>query len=127
MSHFTTIKTEIRDPEILKRTLSDLKFKFQENGKIPGHGGKTENVDIAIGPAGYTNFGFKRSLNRDVYEIRGLVEYLQNREVKMMIKEVLQEYAYRKILHETRKRGFSLIQEERLKAGSVKLILRKVA
>jgi len=127
MSHFTTIKTEIRDPDILKRTLSDLKFKFQENGKIPGHRGQTENVDIAVGAAGYSSFGFKKREGKECYEIRGLVEYLQNREVSIMIKEVLQEYAYRKILHETRKRGFSLIQEERLKAGIIKLVLRKVA
>lgn len=127
MSHFTTIKTEIRDPDILKRTLSDLKFEFHENGKIPGHRGQMENVDIAVGAAGYSSFGFKKREGKDCYEIRGLVEYLQNREVSMMIKEVLQEYAYRKILHETRKRGFSLIQEERLKAGTIKLVLRKVA
>jgi len=127
MSHFTTIKTEIRDPDILKRTLSDLKFEFHENGKIPGHRGQMENVDIAVGAAGYSSFGFKKREGKDCYEIRGLVEYLQNREVSMMIKEVLQEYAYRKILHETRKRGFSLIQEERLNTGSIKLVLRKVA
>lgn len=127
MSHFTTIKTEIRDQEILKKTLSDLKFKFQENGKIPGHQGRVESVDIAVGAAGYSYFGFKRSQERDCYEIRGLMECLREEKVKMMIKEVLQEYAYRKILHETRKRGFALIQEERLKAGSIKLVLRKVA
>lgn len=127
MSHFTTIKTEIRDPDILKRTLSDLNFEFKENEKIPGYQGRMEEVDIAVGPAGYRYFGFKKSKKNGNYEIRGLVEYLQNREVSIMIKEVLQEYAYRKILHETRKRGFSLIQEERLKAGTIKLVLRKVA
>jgi len=127
MSHFTTIKTEIRDPEILKKTLSDLKFKFQENGKIPGHEGRMENVDIAVGAVGYPYFGFKRSRESGGYEIRGVVEYLRKDEVKMMIKEVLQEYAYRKILTETRKRGFSLIQEERLEGGTIKLVLKRVA
>lgn len=127
MSHFTTIKTEILDPEILKKTLFDLKFEFQENGKIPGYQGRMERVDIAVGEAGYSYFGFKRSEEKGNYEIRGLIEYLQKEKVKMMIKEVLQEYAYRKILQETRKRGFALIQEERLKAGTIKLVLRKVA
>ncbi len=126
MSHFTTIKTEIRDLDILKRTLADLKFKFQENGKIPGHQGRMENVDIAVGAEGYSCFGFKRSQERGSYEIRGLMEYLEDKKVKGMIREVLQEYAYRKILHETRKRGFSLIQEERVNPGSIKLVLRKV-
>lgn len=127
MSHFTTIKTEIRDLDILKRTLSDLKFKFQEEGMIPGYQGKIENVDIAVEVAGYSMFGFKKREGKDDYDIRGLLEYLQNKEVKRMINVVLQEYAYRKILQETRKRGFSLIQEERLKTGSIKLVLKKVA
>lgn len=127
MSHFTTIKTEIRDPEILKKTLSDLKFEFQENGKIPGHQGQKESLDIAVGAAGYSYFGFKRSQEKGSYEIRGLVEYLREEKVKMMIREILQEYAYRKILHETRKRGFNLIQEERLEGGTIKLVLKRVA
>lgn len=127
MSHFTTIKTEIRDPDILKRTLSDLNFEFKENGKIPGYRGRMEEIDIAVGLAGDYYFGFKRNKKNGSYEIRGLVEYLQNSKVNMMIKEMLQEYAYRKVLQETRKRGFSLIQEERLSTGSIKLVLRKVA
>ncbi len=104
-----------------------MKFEFQENGKILGHQGRIESVDIAIGIAGIFYFGFKRSGEKIGYEIRGLMEYLQMEKIKMMINEVLQEYAYRKILHETRRRGFTLIQEERLKAGSIKLVLRKVA
>lgn len=113
--------------QILKKTLSDLKFEFQENGKIPGHQGRMENVDIAVGAAGYSYFGFKRRQEGGNYEIRGLMECLREEKVKMMIKEVLQEYAYRNILHETRKRGFALIQEERLEGGAIKLVLRKVA
>lgn len=127
MSHFTTIKTEICDPDILKRTLLDLKFDSQENATIPGDQGRMERVDIAVGEAGYANFGFKKNMESGHYEIRGVKECLEHQKVKMMIQKVLQEYAYRKILHETRKRGFSLIQEERLKAGSIKLVLRKVA
>ncbi len=127
MSHFTTIKTEIRDPEILKNTLSELHFEFKENVSIPGYQGRMEQVDIAVGKAGYAYFGFKKGKMKENYEVRGLMEYLEDKKVKGMIREVLQEYAYRKILHETRKRGFSLIQEERVNPGSIKLVLRKVA
>ena len=127
MSHFTTIKTEIRDPEILKTTLSDLKFEFQENGKIPGHQGRMESADIVVKIFGSSCLGFNWRSGEENYEIRGTSEVLNQKEVKESINFIRSEYAYRKIIHETRKRGFGLVQEERLKTGIIKLVLRKVA
>ena len=127
MSHFTTIKTEILDPEILKKTLSELKFEFQENGKILEYQGRIENVDIAVKMFGSSCLGFNKRSEEENYEIRGTSEILNQKEVKEIINLIRSEYAYRKIVHESRKRGFSLVQEERLKAGTIKLVLRKVA
>lgn len=72
MSHFTTIKTEIRDPEILKKTLSDLKFEFQENGKMPGHQGQIERADIVVKLSGSSWLGFNKNLGEENYEIGGV-------------------------------------------------------
>ncbi len=47
--------------------------------------------------------------------------------IQQVIKMIRQEYAYRKVLYETRKRGFRLIQEERVQPGVIKLVLRKIA
>ena len=127
MSHFTTIKTEILDPEILKKTLSELKFDFQENGKISGYQGRVENADIVVKISGSWYLGFNKMSGEENYEIRGTSEVLNQKEVKESINLIRSEYAYRKIIHETRKRGFNLVQEERLKAGAIKLVLRKVA
>ena len=127
MSHFTTIKTEILDLEILKRTLSDLKFDFQENGKISGYQGRMEDVGILVKISGSWYLGFNKNLGEENYEIRGANEVLNQKEVKESINLIRSEYAYRKIIHESRKRGFSLVQEERLRTGTIKLVLRKVA
>jgi len=115
------------DPEILKKTLSDLKFEFQENGKIPGYEGRIENVDIAVKIFGSPCLGFSKKCDEGNYEIRGISEVLNHKEVKRSINLIQSEYAYRKIVHESRKRGFSLVQEERLQKGTIKLVLRKVA
>ncbi len=127
MSHFTTIKTEILDPEILKRTLADLKFEFQENGKILGYQGRIENVDIAVKMFGSSCLGFNKRTGEENYEIRGTIEVLNQKRVKQMINLIRAEYAYRKIVKESTKRGYGLVQEERLKSGTIKLVLRKVA
>ena len=115
------------DPEILKKTLSDLKFEFQENRKIPGHQGRIESADIVVKVFGSLHLGFNKRPGEENYEIRGTSEILNQKEVKESINLIRSEYAYRKIIHETRKRGFSLVQEERLKTGTIKLVLRKVA
>ena len=59
--------------------------------------------------------------------ITAAVEIPDREKTRRFIQMIQQEYAYRKVLHETRKRGFSLVQEERVKAGVIKPILKKVA
>jgi len=104
-----------------------LKFDFQENGKIQGHQGQIESADIAVKIFGSWYLGFNKKSGEENYEIRGTSEVLNQKEVKESINLIRSEYAYRKIIHETRKRGFGLVQEERLKSGAIKLVLRKVA
>lgn len=104
-----------------------MRFEFQENGKISGHQGRIENVDIAVNIFGSSCLGFNKKSGEENYEIKGTVEVLNDKGVKESINLIRTEYAYRKIIHETRKRGFNLVQEERLKAGTIKLVLRKVA
>lgn len=127
MSHFTTIKTEIFDLKILKQTLSDLRIGFEENGKIQGFEGQREVVDIAVNLDGLFTMGFKYNRRKECYEIKGSKEFVHQTESRQIIDRIRQEYAYRKVLAETRKRGFSLIQEERVKPGIIKLVLKKVA
>lgn len=127
MSHITTIKTEIQDLQTLTQTLTLLGLEFCENRGILGHLGEKRTVDLAIKLDGGFRFGFKKNIQKKCYEIRGLREVLNEAKTKKIINQIQQEYAYQKILFETRRRGFALVQEERVKPGMIKLILRKVA
>jgi hypothetical protein len=126
MSHFTTIKTEIYDLDILKQTLSDLGHEFGVEKKIRGFQGERA-VDLAV-PFGCSFcIGFKKNSKTNSYEIYGENEILRLGEVQGLIDQIRQQYAYRKVLQAARARGFALAQEERLKTGTIKLTLRKVA
>ena len=127
MSHFVTIKTEILDPEILKKTLSDLGFETREETNIAGHQGQWESVDLAVKIDPGFRMGFKKNENKGSYEITGVAEFIHQPRTQRFIKMIRQEYAYRKVLNETRKKGFSLVHEDRIKPGVIKLVLRKVA
>jgi hypothetical protein len=127
MSHFVSIKTEILDPEILKKTISDLGLEMKEQFPISGHQGQRESVDLAIQIDSGFRMGFKKNENKGSYEITGVAEFIQQPRTQRFIKMIRQEYAYRKVLAETRSKGFSLVHEERVKPGVIMLVLRKVA
>ena len=126
MSHFTTIKTEIYDLDILKQTLSDLRHEFGVGMKIRGFQGERA-VDLAVRFGSRFCIGFKKDPKTYFYEVYGEDELLRLGEVQRRINQIRQEYAYRKILRVVRSRGFALAQEERLQTGIIKLTLRKVA
>jgi hypothetical protein len=125
MSHITTIKTEIRDLQTLTQTLTLLGLEFSENGNTRGH--LKEKVDLAVKLNGGVRFGFKKTGQKECYEIKGLSEVLHDAKTRKVINQIKQEYAYQKILFETRRRGFALVQEERVKPGTIRMVLRKVA
>jgi len=124
MSHFTTIKTEIYDPDILIQTLRDLNLSFKKGGSIPGP--QRLNVDIAVSINCHYCLGFSRNQGKKAYEIITDEEFARRESVKGTISRILNGYAYLKVLHETRRRGFALVQEERIDPGTIKLVLRKV-
>ncbi len=125
MSHITTIKTEIYDLDILIQTLRDLKIKFIENGDIQGR--QKLKADVLVFADSRCSFGFKRMLEKKAYEIKVPEEFARLQEIRETVRTILAGYAYRKVLHETRRRGFALVQEERINPGTIKLVLRKVA
>ena len=125
MSHFSTIKTEILDFEMLKKTMAELGLAMEEYGKITGSHGRIETVDLSVRIDVGSYLGFKKEGKG--YTIICAPEILRQERNRRFVRMIQQEYAYRKVLHETRKRGFSLVQEERVKAGVIKLVLKKVA
>lgn len=127
MSHFTTVKTEILDLDILKRTISDLGFSMKENDWHIGQNGQLEHIDLSVRIAPQSDLLFKKGVPWKGYVITAVGQTPEQEKTRRIIRMIQQEYAYRKVLHETRKRGFSLVQEERVKAGVIKLILKKVA
>jgi len=59
MSHFTTIKTQLRDRECLKKSLEDMGYTWREGDlEIAGFGNQRERVELAIYPKDSYPIGF---------------------------------------------------------------------
>ena len=109
MSKFVKVKTELRDLSMIKRSLDDLKLSYTENSVwkhlFSAFSGK---VDLVVNtPRG--SFGLRKN-EQEVYEV--LADDMQLRPIKETLQKVQQRYAYHKVIAETAKAGFDLVEEK---------------
>ena len=123
MSHFTTIKTEIRYKEPLVKALELLQYDVQENQKLKvsgAHGKNHEivNADLAISK----DIGFRLNSNTNSYElVTDLQTWNENVPVERFIDKVKQQYA-RMLIYSTVKEDGDAVQEEwEMDDGSIEL------
>ena len=123
MSHFTTIKTEIRHKEPLIEALVLLQYDVKENQKlkVSGPHGKNHeivNADLVIAK----DIGFRLNSNTNSYElVTDLQTWNENVPVKRFIDKVNQQYA-RMLIHSTVKEdGYEVQEEWEMDDGSIEL------
>ena len=70
MSHFSTIKTQLKDAEPLIKALNNLGYMINQEEKfVKGYRGKFTAVDISMNLPGDTKVGFKWDNNSNAYEL----------------------------------------------------------
>ena len=122
MSHFTTIKTQIKDVEALRSAVNELGLQLLPNTTARGYlNNKTKGdfvirlkglYDIAVNQQPDGTFG----LTTDWWD--GHVE----KEVGSNFGRLLQLYGVHKASMEARKKGYSVLRNQQSN-GSIKLIL----
>jgi hypothetical protein len=121
MSKFVQIKTELRDLALIKRALDDLKITYQEQAQyVHPYSGKRSPVPVLIKDQRAT-FGLREA--EGVYEIIG--DDMQMTQIRAMMAPVQQRYAYHKVLAETAKAGFSLVEEHTGRDQVIRLSVRR--
>ena len=127
MSHFSTIKTQLKEAEPLIKALDNLGFIInQEEKLIKGYKGKFTAVDISINLPGDTKAGFKWDNNSNAYElVTDLDLWTFEIPVERFISKVSQMYAYQTIISKTEKDGYQIVEEKNKNDGSIELVLTK--
>ena len=68
MSHFSTIKTQLKEAEPLIKSLNCLGYNINQDEKfVKGYRGKSTAVDISMNLSGDTKVGFKWNNNSNAY------------------------------------------------------------
>ena len=127
MSHFSTIKTQLKEAEPLIKALNNLGYIInQEEKLIKGYRGRFTDVDISMNLPGDTKVGFKWDNNSNSYELVTDLD-LWNFElpVERFISKVTQMYAYQTIISKTKEDGYQIVEQKNQNDGSIELVLTK--
>ena len=127
MSHFSTIKTKLRESEPLIKALNHLGYPvIHEEKFVKGYKGKFTAVDISMNLPGDTKAGFKWDPNSNSYElVTDLDLWKFEIPVERFISKVTQMYAYQTIISKTEEDGYQIVEQKNKNDGSIELVLTK--
>ena len=127
MSHFSTIKTKLKEAEPLIKALNNLGYSINQEEKfIKGYRGKFTAVDISLNLPGETKVGFKWDNNSNAYElVTDLDLWKFEIPVERFISKVTQMYAYHTIISKTNEDGYQIVEQNNKNDGSIELVLTK--
>ena len=127
MSHFSTIKTQLKEAEPLIKALNNLGFIINQEEKfVKGYRGKFTAVDISMNLPNDTKVGFKWDNNSNSYElVTDLDLWKFELPVERFISKVTQMYAYETIISKTKEDGYQIVEQKNQNDGSIELVLTK--
>ncbi|KOR37204.1 hypothetical protein AM228_08360 [Planktothricoides sp. SR001] len=127
MSHFSQIKTQIRNLSSLESALTDLGIDWKSGPReVRGYRGQTTQAEIAIAQDNGYDIGFR--WNGQEYELVADLQYWQqNLTVNGFLNQVTQRYAYHTVMNETAKQGFQVAETQKQADGSIRLVLQRWA
>lgn len=127
MSHFTRIKTQMKDKELVLKTLSDLGFQYEagEGLSVRGFTNQRMTVDIKIPLTLSYDIGLRQTesgfeLVADWFGVRGVNQ-------QDLTQKLNQRYAYNATRARLEEQGFDLVEEEVEETGQIRLVLRRMA
>jgi hypothetical protein len=125
MSHFSQIKTQIRNLTSLQAALSDLGIDWKSGpSMVRGYRGQTRKAEVAIEQDNGYDVGF--SWNGKEYELVADLQYWQQPwSVEGFLSKVTQRYAYQTVMQETARQGFQITEQQQNEDGSIRLLVQR--
>ena len=129
MSHFSTIKTELRDRQSLLEALEDLGHGPRLGSlMVRGYRGQTVEAQLAVAQANGADIGFRLNPETGSYElVTDLDLWNQPVPVERFLAQLNQRYALRSILTATAEEGFQLSEQAQQQDGSIELVVTRWA
>ena len=127
MSHFSTVKTELRQLEPLVQALEDLGYS-PEQGERPvrGYRGQTVTADLAVAMQDGGDLGFRWNDQSGAYElVTDLDLWKQTIPIERFLAKLTQRYAFNTVLSATNNEGFQVSEQRVTQDGSIELVVTR--
>ena len=130
MSHFSTVKTELRDRTALIDALRDLGHSPSEGERpVRGYRGQTVVADLTIAAAddaSASDVGFRWNSATGSYElVTDLDLWRRPVPVERFLAQLTQRYALRSILAASAEEGFQVSEQRQAADGSFELVVTR--
>jgi Protein of unknown function (DUF1257) len=125
MSHFSQIKTKIRNLPALKSALTDLGVDWKPGPEpVRGYQGQARTAELVVEQKNGYDIGF--SWSGQVYELVADLEFWQQAwSVERFLSKVTQRYAYHTVVDTTASQGFQIAEEAKNRDGSIRLVVQR--
>ncbi|BEV36646.1 DUF1257 domain-containing protein [Synechococcus sp. M16CYN] len=127
MSHFSTVKTELRQLDPLAQALKDMGY-HPEKGQRPirGYRGQTVTADLAVTMQEGGDLGFRWNCQSGSYElVTDLDLWRQQIPIERFLGKLTQLYALNAVLSATASEGFQITEQSRSQDGSIELVVTR--
>ena len=127
MSHFSTIKTKLKNKPILQEALEILQYDVKEDQELKvsgahGIGHETVEAELAIG----TDVGFRMNPMTGEYElVADLETWNQPIPVERFMDKVNQQYARMTVYNTVKEMGFQVEEEWEMEDNSIELTVTR--
>jgi len=127
MSHFSQIKTKIRNLESLQAALTDLGTDWKTGpSQVRGYQGQTQVAEVVIEQDNGYDIGFRCNPETHDYELVADLQYWkQPLTVDGFLNQVTQRYAFHTVINESSKQGFQIAEQEVNNDGSIRLVVQR--
>ncbi|NJK38914.1 MAG: DUF1257 domain-containing protein [Oscillatoriales cyanobacterium RM2_1_1] len=125
MSHFSQIKTQIRNLTSLTAALTDLGIDWKSGSEaVRGYQGQTCSAEVAIEQSNGYDIGFV--WNGQEYELVADLQFWQQSvPVERFLSKITQRYACHTVINETAKQGFQVAEQQQNQDGSIRLVVQR--
>jgi hypothetical protein len=126
MSAEASVAVDIMDLVELVASLRDLHREYRQAREMQTSDGKTHSVEVVFKDAAGRDVGLQKSGDgyRVISDWQGLSDE-QTKKQNDSIQQVVQRYAYRKVIKELQAQGYMVAEEEKRADQTIRLVVRK--
>lgn len=129
MSHFSQIRTRIRNLSSLQAALTDLGIDWKSGpAPVRGYHGSTQTAEVVIEQPNGFDIGFRLNPETRDYELVADLQYWQQLlSVDGFVNRVNQRYAFHTVMEATSQQGFQVAEQETTDDGAIRLVVQRWA